>query len=143
MIQSGYVGTIHVTGRGRCVAYTKEAMQDDIFQREGEREANYKRQTLGKLKDKSNENCMQEKHVEERLCHTSKSTLMMLPLETSVQNQDGWSLMARGMFHNDSAKAQFGTMEKVDTMVPKQFQNSGNYHDSMSLESEIDAANCH
>ncbi|PPD90773.1 hypothetical protein GOBAR_DD12290 [Gossypium barbadense] len=75
--------------------------------------------------------------------HTSKSTLILLPLETSVQNQDGWSLMARRMFRNDSAKAQFGTMEKVDTMVPKQFHNSGNYHDSMSLESEIDAANCH
>ncbi|KAK8314890.1 hypothetical protein V6Z12_D01G202400 [Gossypium hirsutum] len=27
----GYVGTIHVTGRGRCVAYTKEAMQGDNF----------------------------------------------------------------------------------------------------------------
>ncbi|KAK8522248.1 hypothetical protein V6N13_115223 [Hibiscus sabdariffa] len=50
-------------------------------------------------------------------------------------------VMAERMFHDDSAKAQFGRMEKIDTTAPKQFHNLGNEHGSMSLESEIDAEN--
>ncbi|KAL4319862.1 hypothetical protein GQ457_18G018630 [Hibiscus cannabinus] len=50
-------------------------------------------------------------------------------------------IIAERMFHTDSAQAQFGRMEKIDTIVPKQFHNLGNKHGSISLESEIDAEN--
>ncbi|XWS62608.1 hypothetical protein CRYUN_Cryun06bG0025700 [Craigia yunnanensis] len=63
--------------------------------------------------------------------------------ESGSMAKDG-QVSATRMFHNDSAKAQFGRMEKIDpiqTTVPKQFHNLGKEQGFMSLESEIDAEN--
>ncbi|XP_022762992.1 transcriptional elongation regulator MINIYO isoform X2 [Durio zibethinus] len=79
-------------------------------------------------------------HLQENIKDADSDNFSREPGSMAIDDQ----VSAKRMFHNDSAKVQFGRMGKIDstrTTVLTQFHNIGNEQGSMSLESEIDVEN--